>query len=356
MEGGPVNIQKTIKFVAVFLLGLSAVALAGYNIHQYRQIQAKREDPSTGSQAVTNTMETMSGKQMSSVQFPRSGETLSGEKVQTGDGKADELIYHLESAEEELEAVQDQLAADQAKNAERQKIERELQKKYREDPAFKKAMKEGLDKQYADLFKKLNLSPEKLELFKDLLFEEMLAQQDIFMNLNDLVNPSPEEQEELHKRLQAFHEEYEAKKSDFLGGPDYATYQAYSETQHERYQVNKFLSFLDSDAKLTESQKESLIEAMSEGAKGVLLEGPVNDGLPPEEMTEEMQMELSLNFQVRQHDAYLEAAGSILSSSQLEQFEGYLENQLEQQRLFMEMRALRSETSDDTNSVVVVSQ
>jgi hypothetical protein len=352
-----VNIPKTIKSTAVILLILSAVILAGLNIHQYRQIQlATESSPTENATAGKSLAMSMDEKQMDTTHPASSEGVNSSGSPGAGSTKTDELIYHLESAEEELAEVQEQLAADQVKNAERQQIEKELQKKYREDPSFKKAMKDGLDLQYADLFKKLDLSPEKLEMFKDLLLEESMAQQDLWLERGGSDPLAEEEFEEWNLGFQAINEEYEARKSEFLGETDYETYQAYSATQHERYQVNEFLSFLDSDAKLTESQKESLIEAMSEGAKGVSFEGPVNDGLPPEEMTEEMQMEMSLNFQTRRHDAYLEAAGSILSSSQLEQFEGYLENQLEQQRLFMEMQALRSETSGDTNSAVYVSQ
>jgi hypothetical protein len=336
---------------------LSAAALAGLNIHQYRQIQSAKEKTFTESPYAARPMElSVPERQMKIPQTASTAIVNSGKKPQAGSSKAHELIYHLESAEEELAVVQDQLATDQAKNAERQKIEKELQKKYREDPSFKKAMKEGLDLQYADLFKKLDLSPEKLEMFKDLLFEENMAQQDIFIDLDNPGNPSAEEQEEINKRFQVLNEEYEARKKELLGETGYATCQAYSVTEYERYQVNEFLTFLDSDSKLTESQKESLIEAMGESVQKVRAERGEGRSGSSSDISEEQKMEETLDFQARSHDAYLEAASSILSSSQQEQFDGYLENRLEQQRLFLEMQALRSETSDDTGGDITTAQ
>jgi hypothetical protein len=70
----------------------------------------------------------------------------------------------------------------------------------------------------------------------------------------------------------------------------------------------------------------------------------------------ENNIEAMLKHQAQENVSYLKAANSILSAAQLEQFEEYLDGRLEQQRLFLEMMALRNASGDESaNGVVVTS-
>lgn len=347
--------KKTGKNLAVFLICLSAIALIGLNIYQHQQIKRYSQDVNhKTSQETSVDVGSTGGEVSGSDKGVQKGDTkritVAGVEKNTSIDEVDELEYQLEAAEEELDMVHEQLAEDEAKKAEQKKLQKELQKRYRENPSYRNSMKNFFDRQYADLFKKLNLSQEKLEEFKDLMVEENMAQQDIYLEFDDTTNLSKEEREELGQRYQALHEEYESKKEDLLEGDDYEIYQAYTESQMERYNVNSYMATLGSDEKLTETQKEELVEAMHEARKDIVYERIDNDSEDSSNMYSEENMAMMLKNEELRHEAYLNAAGSILSASQLEKFKTYLQQDRDQYKLIMEMSALREGASTKADS------
>lgn len=338
--------HKTAQKIAFFLICFSGVALAGVNVYQYRQIREAKDRTSTIS--ATDLMEAAEPAHMEDVTtaLKNAGLDRTGSPAQdpAGGNEADALQYQLLAAEEELLSVTNQLTSEAEKRAERQKAQKELQKKSMQQPAFKNAMREHINSEYADLFEKLNLSPEDLEMFKDLLMEEFMSQQELFADLDDPNALSKEEQEELNQQMQALSKEYESKKRELLGETDYATYLAYNTTQAQRYDVNNFTATLDPSETLTNTQKEALIGAMSDAMQYVEHEKiERGEGVTPT-YSEDNISAMMTNY-TRRTDAYLNSANSILSASQLEKFETYLDGQVEQYRTILEMQALQEESS-----------
>lgn len=342
--------KKTIKNIAVIFICLLGIALIGINIHQHQQIKKARQLRS--SETYPDNETTTETLPYSEPAYPTNASQNPApypDEVQTVDNEAEELIYHLDAAEEELDIVQEQLADEEAKKAEQKRLQRELQKKYREDPSYEKSMRDSLDIQYADLFEKLNLPPEELEEFKDLLFEEIMAKQDIYneYDTDGYATLSKEQREELTQRYMELNEEYESKYADLLGEDNYEIYQAYTETQNERYNVNNFIETLGSDEKLTETKKEALIISMNEEIKNVTWESlDLNEeSEASSNMYSEKNIERMMAIYNLQIEAYSKAADSILSGSQLEKFKTYLQKKRDQYKLYMEMAALRYGTS-----------
>jgi hypothetical protein len=351
--------RRILKKIGVGLLGLMVVGLFILNIFQYQQI--KKVSRNTNSETTANSASaspvTSDKEDIMQKKGVKSTALASKEKASAG-GNDDDLNYQLDAAEEELDMVHNQLSAEQTKKAELKKAQLELQKKSMKDPSFKKYMRSSLDMQYGDLFKQLNLSPEKLEKFKDLLVDEMAAGQNIYIEMqlgND--TPTKEQQAEMRKRYEALNKEYETKKNELLGKNDFQTYQAYSERTGERYYVSNFMESLGSSEKMTETQKNNLIEAMYNESKNIRNENKVNDDSSESFSSsfDEKSIAKMMEFEDRRGEAYLKATQGLLTASQTEQFRTYLKQQRDMMESSMKMQALMngtqsSQKSDDKTS------
>jgi hypothetical protein len=342
-----VNTKKTIETVVILLLSLSAVALASINIYQHVRIrQAVLTNSPPGDGSIPETAK-------APLEQNNHNQIVSSGNTRTDRSEADELLDQIYAAEEELSMVNEELAADEAKKAMRNQKLKELRQKYSiKRRTNKETLKTNLEFQYADLYKKLDLSPERLDEFKDLLAEQMLARQELYADYDVTGDLTEEEQKEIGRRYGELHEEYESKIEELLGETKYAAFQTYSETQGERYRVDNYMGYLDSNDMLTETQKESLIEAMHEESKYVVNESPDYAPENYSNLSDEEKIEFRLTSYTRNNEAYLKAANSVLSAAQLEKFESHLEEETERFRLILEMQSLR----DDSPIAVAVPQ
>jgi len=341
-----VDIKNTIKSIVIILLFISTAALAGLNIYQNRQIQELKQVASVVASQDRDSKESPAfDNAMASRQTRQQDQVVSGAESQTGDGEVDELLYQLDAAEEELAGIREEVAADEAKKAKLEELQKKLSKMSRQILPSKESIKANLEYQYADLYKKLNLTPEQIDEFKGLQAEQELTQQDVFSNYNLTGDMTEEEREEMSSRLRELHEESESEIEAFLGKTEYEAYQLYSETQGERYRVKEFMGYLDSGETLSEPQKESLIEAMNEELRNVVSEGPRYTAEDYSNMSNEEKMEMQLASYTQNNEAYLKAAKSVLSAAQVEKFEVYLEEETERNRLFLEMSVLQESNS-----------
>jgi hypothetical protein len=349
--------KKIIKNIAIGLICLLLPVLIALNIYQYQQ-NKKLSDNTTSEASVNNSSTTNAivAKDNTLQKATARRTTLVTRGKAAGNNEADEINYQLDAAEEELDTVNGQLSKEEAKKAELKKAELELHKKAMKDPSMKKNMKTSLDFQYGDLFKKLNLSPEKLEKFKDLLVDEMIAQQNIYLESEaDATTLSKEKQAEMSQRYQALNKEYEAKKIQLLGQNGYEECETYMERIGERFNVNGFMESITSGEKVTEAQKEELINAMYEERKDVKFIISDADTAESSNMYDEKSIARMLDFQDRQGEAYIKAAKGILSASQVEQFKAYLKRQRDIAESSIKLEALRvgsqtTQKSDDKKS------
>ena len=155
--------------------------------------------------------------------------------------------------------------------------------------------------------------------------------------------PSEEKRAEFEQRQKALNEDQEAKIKEFLGNSDYEKYQEYQRTSGFRYNVNGFMETLGSGEKLTEIQQQELIEAMKEETENISSEMSDEDNkfLFPSERYEEERIGRYLERQERIHEAYIDAAKNILSSSQTDKYREYLKQRRDMIESSLKLQALR---------------
>ena len=346
------NTSKRIKHTAIFLICLAFIALAGFNIYQRHQI---RQNLQKMPPAATTGSETLASPLLNddlvSLENPVKNHSNLNANDPVVDDPVNELIYQIKAAEEELTTLKDQLAEDEAKKAQAKELRKELQKQYMKNPYYASMIKRSLADEYSDLSKKLNLSSEENDEFNDILFKKQTAMMEMSMAYSDMDELTPEEQEERSNRYQAIQEETDSKLKELLGENNYETYNFYIETQYLRHQVSDYSGYLDSDNALSDSQKESLIEAMNDEVQYIVYDTIETDGETSANLYDENRIEIRTTNQEKRYDAYLNAAAGILSASQIEAFEEYIENEREQYKTMTEMSALHYKISETQKSI-----
>ena len=137
-----------------------------------------------------------------------------------------------------------------------------------ENPEMQKLMhveqKAALDSRYAALFKKLNLTPEQLEKFKNLLVEKQTSMMDVFAAAREQgINPR-EDPEAFHKLVADAQAEVDAGIKAALGDADYAQYQDYEHSMPQRNTVGQLEQRLSySSTPLSDSQSEALVQILA---------------------------------------------------------------------------------------------
>lgn len=138
-----------------------------------------------------------------------------------------------------------------------------------EDPAFAAAwqaqQKAGLDGRYADLFRKLRLSPQQVDQLKTLLAERMTASMDVMSAAREQGFGGRENRDELRQLMQATQAEIDAGIRELLGDQGFTQLQHYERSAPQRTLVNQLESRLSySSAPLTSAQSEALVNILSE--------------------------------------------------------------------------------------------
>ncbi|MDF3058108.1 MAG: hypothetical protein K0R17_2323 [Rariglobus sp.] len=136
------------------------------------------------------------------------------------------------------------------------------------NPEFAKAMsiqqRAALDARYADLFKKLNLSPAELEKFKDLLVERQTARMDVMTAARESgLNPR-ENRDEINKLVTEAQAEVDTNIKAALGDTRFNQYQNYETTQSQRNlvgQLDQRLSYTSTP--LNSTQSDFLVNALA---------------------------------------------------------------------------------------------
>jgi len=324
---------KTIKNILLGLACLLVLALFGLSIYQQQQLKRLSQGANTESAAVdesaANTMpEPIDTPQKTAVQSaPLAEQTTEGDI-----NNADDLESQLDATEQELEKANKQLADEASRKEELKQKQMELQKQYASDPSFKKYMKASLDTAYADLFKELNLAPEELEKFKDLLVDGAMALNEISP---DIMSATTKEQKaDLQKRVAAIREENEEKIKEFLGS-GYETYHEYTEMETTRYVIKGFTESMNSENQLTKDQEKALTEIMYKEQMKVFAE----IGYDPRKQIEFQsdvksgEADGQLKNMEKIHNASLENSKGVLSAAQLQNYQNYLKSRREMMEL-----------------------
>jgi hypothetical protein len=145
-----------------------------------------------------------------------------------------------------------------------------------ENPAMKEMIKAQqkatigpvIDKQYAEFFQQMNLTPEQWATMKELLEKKILAGLDAGLAMMD-GSLYGAQRAELSKQAKSANDDADAQIKQFLGDENYKTFQDYEKTSPYRTAVGQFSDQLAGSATpLSEDQQAQLIQAMSDEQSG----------------------------------------------------------------------------------------
>lgn len=213
-----------------------------------------------------------------------------------------------------------------------------------EDPETRKLLREQqrlvLDQLYGPLMRKLQLTPEEADQFKELLLNQMGQGMELasaWFGPGAATNRT-ELAAQLAREQKAFDEQIRA----LLGENRYFQYKDYQETVGERAQLNQFRQLAGGDAALSEPQVEQLLTIMREEKRAVAAAGLPVAGSEPDEanlqlLMSEGGMEKLLQSQEEVQQRVWERAREVLSPAQLESFGQFQTNQLRMMRMGLNM-------------------
>jgi hypothetical protein len=199
-----------------------------------------------------------------------------------------------------------------------------------------------IDKNYADFFKAMNMTPEQQAAMKDLLLNKTLGGMDLGMEMmsGDL---TPERRAELTKQMKEANDAINQQLKDLLGADNYSQFEAYEKTIPDIQAIDTLKNQLGADAKLTSTQEEQLRQAL--GAERQDFKFTTDFGNQQDysedmfsKFTEE-RMDLYLQEQEQLNQKYLARAQTILSPAQYETYAKSLKSQQEMMKMGMKMAA-----------------
>jgi hypothetical protein len=312
-----------IKRIIMGFLCLAAIVLIGLSIFQ--QIRLNKAAETNANTAVTKSDVPAISPQPSKKNLSKTA--ANGDKGKEANKNDVALLKdQLDSTEQELDTANNKLSAEMSRKSELKKKEAELQQQYLKDPSLKKYLRSSLDMNYSDIFKELNLSPEKLEKLKDILVDKTFAKVQLSPEIQNA--STKEQKDDLLKRYNAIREESETKTRELLGNADYEKFEAYNDRGNTRYFVNGYKDTLSANDQLTKDQENALVELMFKEEKRVYAE----IGYDPNKMIEfpsdikEGKVAGVLKNTEKIHLASIESAKGTLTASQLGQFKSYLNN------------------------------
>lgn len=220
------------------------------------------------------------------------------------------------------------------------------------DPKMREMMKSQqkaymgpvIDKEYGDLFKQLNLSPDQQAAFKDLIVKKALAGADVgFTMLDDSLDSS--QRADLAKQAKTQTDAVDSEIKQFLGDDNYQAFQSYEKTVPDRMTVDQFSNqFAGTDNALTASQQEQLAQAMSDARNNFKWTSNLNQPNPG--MNGDIAGTLTednINSFVQEREKFdqqfLTRAQQILSPAQMTVFEEFQKAQRDLQVAGLKMAA-----------------
>jgi hypothetical protein len=254
-----------MKTTALIIAIIGCIALGIFGYEQSAKLKARSEELAQTKQ------------ELASVQADLSEKEEAIEKAKSTEAKSKILQQTL--AESTVAAVAESKKSEQLKaSLEEEKTNNPLHAVAGmfKDPKMREMMKAQqkavlgpvIEKQYSDLFKQLNLTPEQAAAFKDLVGKKMLAGTDVGLSmLDDSVDAS--QRADMVKQVKEQTDELDNQIKQFLGDDNYKAYQSYEKTVPDRMAVSQFNDqFAGTENALTPSQQQQMIQELSEARSG----------------------------------------------------------------------------------------
>jgi hypothetical protein len=200
-----------------------------------------------------------------------------------------------------------------------------------------------IDKNYAALFKQLNLTPEQTAQVKELLEQKMLVAADMGMSMLD-GSADASARKELAQKIK---EETDARNDDLkalLGEDNYKSLETYEKSLPDRMSIGQFTDQNAGSAlALDGAQEQQLIDAMSATRSGFTWSTDYNNQNPTDgnfaELFNEDRMNRHFEEQAQYNQLVLDRAKAFMRAEQLTAFEKFLETQRNMQIAAMKMAA-----------------
>lgn len=220
------------------------------------------------------------------------------------------------------------------------------------DPKMREMMKSQqkafmgpvINKQYGDLFKQLNLTPDQQSAFKDLIMKKMLAGADVgFSMLDDSLDSS--QRADLAKQVKTQTDAVDNEIKDLLGNDNYQAFQTYEKSVPDRMTVDQFNNqFSGTQNALTDQQQQQLVQAMSDARNNFKWTSGLNQPNPGANGDfANLFTEDNINRFAQEREQFdqqfLAQAQQILTPAQLTAFEQFQKTQREMQAASLKMAA-----------------
>lgn len=325
-----------MKNLVIALLAAAAIALGGFTHYQHKQLARSRNDLAA-LQARLKATEDQLAEQ-----------AAAAERAALAERKAKVLQETLSQAS--------QVSADQSKQV--ATLQESLASKTNstglaglfKDPAMKEMIKAQqkafigpmIQKNYADFFKQLNLTPEQADHLKEMIGQKMLVSADRGMAMLD-GSKTPEEIQQAGKDIKTETDAMDQSIKEFLGDENYKNFKEYETSLPSRMSLNQFRDQVaGSDAMLNSAQEQQLLDTMKETSSGFkwTTDYQKNSGDGNfAEMFNEDRINKHFQEQVDYDNQLVERAKSFMNGQQLTEYQKFLETQRTMQEAALKMAA-----------------
>jgi hypothetical protein len=218
------------------------------------------------------------------------------------------------------------------------------------DPAMKDMIKAQqkavmgpmIEKNYAALFKQLNLTPEQTATVKELLEKKMLTGAEMGMSMLD-GSADAEKRKELGKEIKAATDAIDQQLKDYLGSESYSTLQSYEKTVGDRMTLSQFKDQLSGSDPLDSGQEQQLLDIVGKERSNYKWSANYNNPDPSStdftELFSEDRMNRHFEEQTDFDKQLLQKLETVLRPDQLTSYGKFLENQRNMQKAAMKMAA-----------------
>jgi hypothetical protein len=217
-----------------------------------------------------------------------------------------------------------------------------MMEKMMKEPAMREMMrsqqKAMMNQMYGPLFKDLALTTEQKQQFMDLQLDHAMKGVE---HAGALFTNNGTDKSEATQAMAEGQTELQASLKTLLGDDKFAQYEDYQKSIGERTQLHQFKQQLDgTDTPLQDGQMAQLLQIFKEEkarVPPVLSDDPSRSAEMWEAMKSEEKMNQHMQWQEQLHQRVLGRAGTALNPEQLKEYGGFLEQQLNMQRLGMKM-------------------
>jgi ankyrin repeat protein/beta-lactamase regulating signal transducer with metallopeptidase domain len=191
---------------------------------------------------------------------------------------------------------------------------------------------------YGSTFSELGITEEKMNVLADILTDEEWASKDVYDQFwkTNPFKKSEDEKDQITQRSGNIYDEYQNKTYHLLGENAYYQFQTIYGKVVQIDLSNRFNDVLSEDEKLTKEQQRQWIDAMHKSFIKAIIEPSVETEIKGEDLNGIRNQ--FKNTQGKQLDGYLDCAKTVLSPSQLKQFELFINRERKGYEEFIEQK------------------